>query len=270
MSDSLAARSFETLRVDVGGDAERVATVTIDRPDARNALNGEVRTELKEAVKAAEDDDGVRVLVLTGNAEGGAFVAGADVTEFGDRDQFEQRRVSRRPRVYETVADATLPVIAAINGHALGGGCELAQACDIRIAKRGGKFGQPEINLGLIPGGGGTQRLPDLVGEGQALKLILSGELVDADEAREMGLVEEVHDEGEFEERVYDLAGGIAEKSPLALELAKESVRAGSRMGRREGLDYESELFTSLFDTEDLQEGLDAFFEDREPEFTGE
>lgn len=267
---SLADHSFETLHVDVGGGAEHVATVTIDRPDARNALNGEVRTELKSAVTTAEDDDDVRVLVLTGNAEGGAFVAGADVTEFEERDQFEQRRVSRRPRVYETVAEATIPVIAAINGHALGGGCELAQACDVRIAKRGGKLGQPEINLGLIPGGGGTQRLPDLVGEGQALKLILSGELIDADEAKDIGLVEEVHDEDDFEERVYELAGAMAAKSPLALELAKESVRAGSRMGRREGLDYEAELFTSLFDTQDLQEGLDAFFESREPEFTGE
>ncbi|MFC7198671.1 enoyl-CoA hydratase/isomerase family protein [Halospeciosus flavus] len=267
---SLADADYETLDVEVGERAERVATVTISRPDARNALNATVRSELKDAVSAAEEDPAVRVLVLTGDDEGGAFVAGADVTEFGDRDQFEQRRVSRRPRVYEMVAEATLPVVARINGHALGGGCELAQACDVRIAKADAKLGQPEINLGLIPGGGGTQRLADLVGEGQALKLILSGELLDAEEAADVGLVEEVHDEDAFDERVYDFAETVAAKSPIALELAKEAVRSGSRMGRREGLDYEAELFTSLFDTADLQGGLDAFFEGREPEFRGE
>lgn len=270
MNDSLASAAFETLSVTIGERRARVASIEISRPDARNALNAQVRGELQQAIPLAESAPDVRVLVLTGDPQGNAFVAGADVTEFTDRDQFEQRRVSRRPRVYETVAGATVPVVARINGHALGGGCELAQACDVRIAVRGVKFGQPEIDLGLMPGGGATQRLVDLVGEGHALRLILSGEMIDASEAKEIGLVEEIHEESAFDERVYDLAATIASKSPVALELAKTAVRAGANMSRRDGLDYEAELFTSLFDTADVEEGLDAFFENREPEFTGE
>ncbi|WP_049922519.1 enoyl-CoA hydratase/isomerase family protein [Halopiger djelfimassiliensis] len=261
---------YDVLSVAVGDHADRVATVAIERPDARNALNGQVRSELKDAVAAAEADDDVRVLVLTGGEDSGAFVAGADVTEFRDRGLVEQREASDRPRVYETVDDASIPVIARINGHALGGGCELAQACDVRIAAAGAKLGQPEINLGLIPGGGGTQRLTRLVGEGQAMRLVLSGELIDATEARSIGLVDEVYEEDALDEGVYDLASSMAEKSPIALEFAKNAVKAGSRMGLEEGLQYESELFVQLFATDDKDEGIDAFLEGREPEFTGE
>ncbi|XVH33309.1 enoyl-CoA hydratase/isomerase family protein (plasmid) [Haloferacaceae archaeon DSL9] len=261
---------YDLLSVDVGGHAENVATIAIDRPDARNALNERVRTELKDAVGAADADDDVRVLVLTGGEGSGAFVAGADVTEFENRGLVEQRRASERPRVYETVDDASLPVIARINGHALGGGCELAQACDVRVARAGVKLGQPEINLGLIPGGGGTQRLTRLVGEGQAMRLVLSGELVDAEEAKEIGLVDEVCDETDLDDGVYDLAASMAEKSPIALEFAKKAVKAGSRMGLEEGLAYESELFVQLFATEDKDEGISAFLNGREPKFTGE
>lgn len=260
---------FELVSIDVGDTVEKVATVSIERPDARNALNSQVRTELKRAVAAAEADDNVRVLVLTGGEGSGAFVAGADITEFKDRDLVEQREASERPRIYETVDDASIPVIARINGHALGGGCELAQACDIRIAAEGAKLGQPEINLGLIPGGGGTQRLARLVGEGQAMRLILSGELIDASEAKDIGLVDEVYAEENLDEGVYDLAGSIAQKSPVALELAKDAIKAGSRMGLEEGLDYESELFVQLFATADKDEGIQAFLDGRDPEFTG-
>ena len=258
-------RAFEAIRVTRDGG---VATVTIDRPEDRNALNATVRAELKAALPEVEASD-ARVIVLTGSAECNAFVAGADVTELRERGLVEQRAASARPRVYEVVDGLTTPVIAAINGHALGGGLELATACDIRIAKRDGKLGQPEINLGLIPGGGGTQRLPRLIGEGQAMRLILSGELVDADEADDIGLVEEVCDPDAFEERVGELAGAIAEKSPLALEFAKESVRAASRTGLDEGIDFEAQLFVQLFATDDKNEGIDAFFEDREPEWQG-
>lgn len=205
----------------------------------------------------------MRVLVLTGGEGSGAFVAGADVTEFQDRGLVEQREASERPRVYETVDDASIPVITRINGHALGGGCELAQACDVRIAEAGAKLGQPEINLGLIPGGGGTQRLARLVGEGQAMRLVLSGELIDAAEAKEIGLVDELDD------GVYDLASSMAEKSPIALEFAKKAVKASSRMGLEEELKYESELFVQLFATEDKDEGIGAFLEEREPGFSG-
>jgi enoyl-CoA hydratase len=260
---------YDLLSVEVGEHANRVATVAINRPDARNALNAQVRREVKAAVAAAEADDDVRVLVLTGGEGSGAFVAGADVTEFKDRSLVEQREASTRPRIYETVDDASIPVIARINGHALGGGCELAQACDVRIAAEGAKLGQPEINLGLIPGGGGTQRLARLVGEGQAMRLVLSGELIDAAEAAEIGLVDEVCDEDDLNEAVYDLAESMAEKSPIALEFGKKAVKAGSRMGLEEGLAYESELFVQLFATEDKDEGIGAFLEKREPEFEG-
>ncbi|ELY51500.1 enoyl-CoA hydratase/isomerase family protein [Natronococcus jeotgali] len=261
---------YELLSVEVGERADRVATVAIERPDARNALNGQVRTELKEAVAAADADDEVRVLVLTGGDGSGAFVAGADVTEFADRGVVEQREASERPRVYETVDDASIPVIARVNGHALGGGCELAQACDVRIAQAGAKLGQPEINLGIMPGGGGTQRLTRLVGEGQAMKLVLSGELIDAAEAKEIGLIDEVHDAEALDDRVYELAGTMASKSPIALEFAKKAIKASSRTGLEEGLDYEAELFVQLFATEDKDEGIEAFLEGRDPEFTGE
>ena len=262
------AAECETVEVEVGDRADGVATVTLSRPDARNALNAQLRAELKDVLDAIEASD-VRVVVLTGSDESGAFVAGADVTELRERGPFEQREASERPRVYEYVDDLRQPVVAAVNGHALGGGCELAQACDVRVAREGAKLGQPEINLGIMPGGGGTQRLPRLVGEGQAMRLILSGEIIDATEARDIGLVDEVHDEDEFEERVYDLAGSMAEKSPLALEFAKTAVKAASRTDLEQGIEYEAELFAQLFASEDKNEGIDAFFEDRDPEWEG-
>jgi enoyl-CoA hydratase len=268
-SPEAVADECETVNVAVGDRVTGVATVTLSRPDARNALNAQLRAELKDVLDAIEASD-VRVVVLTGSEESGAFVAGADVTELRERGPLEQREASKRPRVYEYVDDLEQPVIGAINGHALGGGCELAQACDTRIAREGAKLGQPEINLGIMPGGGGTQRLPRLVGEGQAMKLILSGELIDAGEARDIGLVDEVHSEEEFEDRVYDLAESMAEKSPLALEFAKKAVKASSRMELEQGIEYEAELFAHLFASEDKNEGIDAFFEDREPEWRGE
>ncbi|KZN23491.1 3-hydroxybutyryl-CoA dehydratase [Haladaptatus sp. R4] len=249
-------------------DVERyVGTVTLNRPDARNALNAQVRAELKDVLDAVEASPDVRVVVLTGASEAKAFVAGADVKELRERDALSQREASKRPRVYEYVDDLEKPVIAAINGHALGGGCELAQACDVRIAHERAKLGQPEINLGIMPGGGGTQRLARLVGEGQAMRLVLSGEIIDAEEAREIGLVDEVREDGEFEDRVYELAGRMADKSPTALELAKKAVKASSRMDLESGIEYEAELFALLFASGDKNEGIDAFLEDRDPEW---
>ncbi|MFC6733078.1 MULTISPECIES: enoyl-CoA hydratase/isomerase family protein [unclassified Haladaptatus] len=270
MSDLEAvAADCSLVHLDVGSEVEHVATVTIDRPDARNALNAQVREELKKLFSAIEEADEVRVVVLTGSDEAKAFVAGADVGELRERSALEQRTVSRRPRVYELVDELPKPVIARINGHALGGGCELAQACDVRIAYEKAKLGQPEINLGIIPGGGGTQRLTRLVGEGHAMRLILSGELISAADAQEIGLVDEVYGDDEFDERVYDLAGKMAAKSPVALEFAKDAIKAASRMSLDQGIEYEAELFTQLFATEDKQEGMDAFFEKRDPEWTG-
>jgi enoyl-CoA hydratase len=263
------AADCELVDAAVGDRAEHVATVTIDRPDARNALDAQVREELKSVLDAIESSD-VRVVVLTGSDDAKAFVAGADVTELRERDLVEQREASKRPRVYEYVDDLRQPVVARLNGHALGGGCELAQACDVRVAHERAKLGQPEINLGIMPGGGATQRLPRLVGEGQAMRLVLSGEIIDADEAHDIGLVDEVCTDDEFDDRVYDLAGMMASKSPVALEYAKKAVKAGSRMDLEDGIEYEAELFAGLFATEDKNEGIDAFLEDREPEWQGE
>jgi enoyl-CoA hydratase len=264
-----ATADCETVSATVGDRVEGVATVTLSRPEARNALNAQLRDELTGVLSAVEDDDSVRVVVLTGDKEGGAFVAGADVTELRERDAIEQREASERPRIYERVANLSKPIIARLNGHTLGGGCELAQACDVRIAAESAKLGQPEINLGIIPGGGGTQRLPRLVGEGQAMRLILSGELIDAEEARDIGLVDIVRSEDELDDEVYDLAESIAEKSPVALEFAKDAVQASAKMNLENGISYEAELFSQLFATEDKNEGIDAFFEDRDPEWKG-
>lgn len=264
------AADCELIDADIGDRASHVATVTIDRPDARNALNGAVREELINVFGAIETDDAVRVVVLTGSDQANAFVAGADIGELRERGVVEQREASQQPRVYETVADCSKPVIARVNGHALGGGCELAQACDIRIARADAKLGQPEITLGLIPGGGGTQRLPRLVGTGEAMKLILSGELIDATEAADIGLVEEAVPPEELDARVDDLAGAIADHSPLALSRAKEAIRAAAEQPLSRGLEYETELFVGLFASEDKNEGIDAFFEERAPEWRGQ
>lgn len=266
--DELGA-DCETLQVRAGDRLDHVVTVAFDRPDARNALNTQLRTELKTVFEAVPDSD-ARVVVLTGAEGTGAFVAGADVTELRERDGLEQRAASKRPRVYEVVDSCPVPVIARVNGHALGGGCELVQACDVRIAHERAKLGQPEINLGIMPGGGGTQRLPRLVGEGQAMRLILSGELIDATEAADIGLVEEVHDDETFDDRVYGLAESMAAQSPVALEFAKQSIQAASRMDLDAGIEYEAELFAQLFTTADKNEGIDAFLEEREPEWEGQ
>src|SRR6056297_26867 len=258
-SSDVSSESFETIAVEVGEHAAHVATVTIDRPDARNALNATVREELKRALPALEKDDRVRVLVLTGSTGAKAFVAGADVGELRERELVEQREKSKRPRVYEVVDELDVPVIARVNGHALGGGCELAMACDVRIADERAKLGQPEISLGLIPGGGATQRLPRLVGPGQAKRLILSGDVIDAEEARDIGLVEEVCPPDTLDEAVYELAESMAANSPLALEYAKSALQASARMSLDRGIDYESELFVQLFATADKNEGIDAF-----------
>ncbi|WP_336037010.1 enoyl-CoA hydratase/isomerase family protein [Halobacterium yunchengense] len=267
-SPSDAAADCEFVRLG-GGDPEHVTTVVLDRPDARNALNGRLRGELQRVLAAVEDSD-ARVVVLTGSDDAGAFVAGADVAELRERSALEQRRASERPRVYEAVADLRQPVVARVNGHALGGGLELALACDVRVAHERAKLGSPEIDLGLVPGGGATQRLPRLVGEGQAMRLVLSGDLVDAEEAADIGLVESVHGDDGFDDAVYGLAASMAEHSPVALEFGKDAVRAAGRMDLDDGLEYEAELFAQLFATADSEEGMAAFFEDREPEWRGE
>ncbi|MGH7545722.1 MAG: enoyl-CoA hydratase/isomerase family protein [Gemmatimonadota bacterium] len=245
-----------------------VAVVTVNRPDRMNALNGEVRATFVDALRTLRDDEDVRVVVLTGAGDR-AFIAGADINEFKDRKAVEQYRAMQESDIYSHLDLFPKPVIAMINGFCLGGGCELAMACDIRIASDRAKLGQPEINLGIIPGGGGTQRLPRLVGEGLALKMIYTGEIVDAVRALEIGLVDEVVPHERLREKTLELARAIAAKSPAALQAAKEAVKSATRMPLEEGLRYEKVLFGLLFSTEDKEEGVQAFLEKRKPEFRG-
>lgn len=257
--------SYETLRLERDGG---VAVVTIDRPEKRNALNAAVRRELVRAVDELERDAAVRVLVLTGAGDR-AFVAGADIGEFAERTPLEQREAMTGTRAFEAVAACGKPTIAMINGFALGGGCELALACDVRVAADTAQLGQPEVNLGIIPGGGGTQRLPRVVGMGQAMRLVLSGDLVDAAEALRIGLVDLVYPAAELRERTLELAGRIAAKSPVALRIAKAAIRAAAEMPMSAGLAYETELFVTCFGSEDRREGVSAFLEKRPADFPG-
>jgi enoyl-CoA hydratase len=240
----------------------RVVFLTINRPDKLNALNQEIRDRMLELLDEIEVDDSVGVVVLTGAGEK-SFIAGADIGEFEGRSPFDQRKAMNSPRIFDVMSSFPKPVIAMINGFCLGGGCELAASCDIRIASETARFGQPEIKLGLIPGGGGTQRLPRLIGPGQAMRLILSGDMIPAAEAKEIGLVEMVTPAEELRDKTLELAASIASKSSLTLQLAKEAIRASQRMPIEEGLLYERDLFCLCFSTEDKAEGVEAFLQKR-------
>ena len=246
----------------------RVALLTINRPDKLNALSQQVRDDMLALLDEIEADDAVGAVVVTGAGEK-SFVAGADIGEFAGRSPFDQREAMRSPRVFDVMASFPKPVIAMINGFCLGGGCELAASCDIRIASDRARFGQPEINLGLIPGGGGTQRLPRMIGLGQSMRLILSGEMIPADEAARIGLVDLVAPADELRATTMDLAAKIAAKSPLTLRVAKEAIRASQRMAVEEGILYERDLFCLCFSTEDKDEGVAAFLEKRAAQWKG-
>lgn len=247
--------------------ASRISTLTINRPEKRNALNQEAREEILHALNALRTSES-RVLVVTGAGDK-AFIAGADIGEFEGRTALTQIDAMKHRRIYDAVEEFPKPVIAMINGFCLGGGMEFAMACDIRIAADTAKLGQPEINLGIIPGGGGTQRLTRLAGEGKSMELILTGDLIDAAEAKAIGLVNDVVPLPQLRDRVMELAAKLAEKSPIALRMAKEAVKAASRMNLREGLDRETDLFCLTFTSEDKAEGVRAFLEKRKPEYKG-
>lgn len=247
---------------------DHIAVITLNRPEKLNALNAEVRTLLKEAFTELATDDDVRVVVIHGAGEK-AFVAGADISEFAARTADEQRAVYREPRIYEVLGAFPKPVIAAIHGFCIGGGSELALACDIRVADRTARLSQAEIRIGLIPGGGGTQRLAHLVGRGQAMIISCTGDFVDAEDAHRMGWVEILVDEGEHLQKALELAGRMARWSPVALRLAKQAVNAAFEKPLKEGMEYEKELFLEAFASEDGREGVRAFMEKRKPEFKG-
>jgi len=246
----------------------RVAVLTIHRPDKLNALSQQVRDEMLEVLERLETDDEVGVLVITGAGEK-SFVAGADIGEFAGRSPFDQRHAMRSPRVFDVMASYPKPVIAMINGFCLGGGCELAMSCDLRVASEKARFGQPEINLGLIPGGGGTQRLPRLVGTGQAMRLILTGDIIPADEAHAIGLVDLLVPHDELRAKTLELAAKIASKSPLTLKVAKQAIRASESMALDAGIAYERDLFCLGFSSEDMEEGVAAFLDKRPAEWKG-
>ena len=259
------SQTYETLLLE---KRERVAVITINRPDKRNALNIKTREEGAALLDQLRDDESVGVVVFTGAGDK-AFIAGADITEFAGRTAITQRDVMMGRSLFTAIDIFTKPVIAMINGYCLGGGCELALACDIRIASENASFGQPEINLGIIPGGGGTQRLTRLVGEGKAMEMILTGEIIDAKTAFNVGLVNHVVPADHLEAKTMEIANRIAEKSPVALRLAKEAVKLTSRSNLDEGLRREVDLFALCFSTEDKNEGVSAFLEKRKPVFTG-
>ena len=257
--------AYETLLLHVDG---RIATISVNRPNKRNALSSTVRREIVEALDALRDHNDVRVVIFTGVGDK-AFIAGADIGEFAQRTALEQRETMQGRRIFDEIAAYAKPTIAMINGFALGGGCELAMACDIRIAARSAKLGQPEIKLGIIPGGGGTQRLPRLVGTGNALRLILTGDILEAEEAHRIGLVDILVDDAELKTRTTELAQTIASHSPVALRLAKAAVNAAYETPLSAGLALERELFITAFGSDDKREGISAFLERRAAEFTG-
>ena len=257
--------AYENILVETSG---RISFLTINRPDKRNALNQATRDDMVHALESLERSPETRVVVITGAGDK-AFIAGADISEFEGRTALTQREAMKGMRIFTAIDDFPKPVIAMINGFCLGGGLETALACDIRIASDTAKLGQPEINLGIIPGGGGTQRLTRLVGEGKSMELILTGDLIDAAQAKAIGLVNEVVPLNDLRSMVVNLATRIAEKSPIALRMAKEAVKAAARTNLREGLERETDLFCLTFGSEDKAEGVRAFLEKRKPDFKG-
>lgn len=245
-----------------------ICTITINRPDKLNALNIETVRELGSAVRAAIHDDAVRGIIITG-AGPKAFVAGADIAEFKDLDASEAEAMAQNGHdVFNMIEQSPKPVIAAVNGFALGGGCELAMACHIRVASSNAKFGQPEINLGLIPGYGGTQRLVRLIGRGKATELLLTGDMIGAEEAKSLGLVNYVVEADNLLEKCKEILNKASQKSPLVVKQLLEL--AGSYYDKKEdGFASEISEFAKCFTTEDRKEGVSAFLEKRKAEFRG-
>jgi enoyl-CoA hydratase len=262
----MSAEQFEHVHVE--RDAA-VAVVTISRPTVLNALSAQTLDELRRTVLSIRHDAAVRAVVITGAGEK-AFVAGADIGELAEQTAIAARdHAIRGQHVFDLIETLGKPVIAAINGFALGGGCELAMACTLRLASENARLGQPEINLGLIPGYGGTQRLARLIGAGAALDLLLTGRQVTAEEALRLGLVNRVVPAAELLKDARALATQLAGKPPIALRAILDAVHKGLRMPLAEALAHEAALFGLVFSTDDMREGTRAFLEKRPPKFKG-
>jgi enoyl-CoA hydratase/carnithine racemase len=258
---------FENILYEKKGD---IAYVTLNRPKVLNALNTPTWADLRAAFGDARDDAAVRGVILTGAGDK-AFIAGADIGELAHVTAIEAEQASRfGQQVLDLIENLGKPVIAAINGFALGGGCETAMACTIRIAAESAKFGQPEVKLGLLPGGGGTQRLPRLVGKGRALQLILSGEVITAQEAHRIGLVNELVPAAGLIQRAEAILKQIAANAPLAVKFALEATNKGLEMSQSEGFALEASYFGLCAATEDKKEGTSAFLQKRAPQFRGQ
>lgn len=247
---------------------DQIAVVTINRPRTLNSLDAETLRELGEVFDQLDRDEEVRVVIVTG--AGKAFVAGADISFMQNMTPLEARSFSRLGQtVFEKIEKLSKPVIAAINGYALGGGCELAMACDIRVASEKAKLGQPEVNLGLIAGFGGTQRLPRLVNPGLAKEILFTADIYDAETARRIGLVNHVVPAEELMNFCKDMARRIASRGPLAVRFTKEAVNEGLEMDLDKAIQHEADLFGLVFSTADREEGISAFLNKKKPEFKG-
>jgi enoyl-CoA hydratase len=255
--------TYEHLKIDRIGS---IATLSINRPEALNALNYKLLVELKSAVDSISADDSVHVLILTG--EGRAFAAGADIAEMKDMGPDQARGLAKLGlEVFRAVELMEKPSIAAVNGFALGGGCELAMSCDIRIASSKAKFGQPEVNLGVTPGFGGTNRLARLVGPAKAKEMIFTGDVIDALEAEKLGLVNMVTEPESLMGKSMELAEKIASRGQLAVRYSKQAINRSFETDIETGMEIERNLFSLCFATEDQKEGMDAFLNKRKPEF---
>jgi enoyl-CoA hydratase/carnithine racemase len=267
MSAAATATALENVLYETKG---AIAYLTLNRPKVLNALNQRTWEDLKAAFEEAREDPDVRGVILTGAGDK-AFIAGADINEIARITAVEAERSSTfGQKVLSLVENLGKPVIAAVNGFALGGGCETAMACTMRIASETAKFGQPEVKLGVIPGGGGTQRLPRLVGKGRALQLILSGEIISAQEAYRIGLVNEVVPAAQLIARAEAILKQIFSNAPLAVKYSLEAVNKGLETSQAEGLSLEASLFGLCAGTEDKKEGTSAFLEKRKAQFKGQ
>jgi enoyl-CoA hydratase/carnithine racemase len=246
---------------------DHVGLVKLNRPDALNALNQELLGELNTALDKFAADDRIRCILLTGSEK--AFAAGADIKEMASKSAVDMFRLNFFADKHDGIAKQRKPIVAAVAGYALGGGCELAMLCDFILCADNAKFGQPEINLGVIPGIGGTQRLTRAVGKAKAMEMCLTGRFMTAEEAERAGLVSRVLPADKLMEEALSVAAKIADKSPLAAMAAKEAVNSAFEMGLTEGVRYERRIFHSLFASEDQAEGMSAFIEKRDPQFRG-
>ena len=246
----------------------KIGIITVNRPEQLNSMNSATRRDMAQSFEYMETDSDVSVVILTG-APGKAFIVGADIKEFAEMDLRTREEMNEDWRVNKIISEMTKPVIAMINGFCLGGGLEIAMACDLRISSEKSKLGQPEINIGIIPGAGGTQRLTRLIGEGRAIEMILTGRMITAKEAHQYGIVNFVFDSDELEIKTLEIANTIADKSPYAIERAKKCVRAVAEMSLEKGLEYEQDMFIECFRSEDGKEGIAAFIEKRKANFKG-